>query len=417
MTRNVEMEISLWELILSIKRWWKVIVLAGIICALLGGAAGYISESSQLKRQDESMIAEQEQKKEWFIDNQKMYEESGEVCEDALIKMREMWLRLAKMQKQHPLMQVDPYQCEWENITLRFDSDSGYHYGTVFNWLQDAESAKVFGDAVDDLEEYKNDLILIDDRECETTVLVVKVPGFDIEPASAYLLDLLQQEAKNSGVNVTSVTSKHVTGYLYRVADFIKYTRDTMNTVQGTMNNVMNVTSAFPQPQEPETLITSISKRAILKSAIMGFLLGLIAGAAFMMVLTMKQGRVISRRQIEDTFDLEQLGDCSREHSAFVDVLNANLDVMTGVNSRIMILPTVKDEKISDIATKLNEQQEREFIAGKDIADDSETIDALYDAVGIVIAVQIGKSRIADIQRILLRARRLDKKVLGFIRI
>ena len=415
MTRNVEMEISLLELILSVKRRWKTIVIIGIICALLGGIAGFTSERAQLKMQDTSKVEEQKQEKIWYDENKKMYEESDDDCEEVLIRLRETWLRLAKMQKEHPLMEVDPYHCEWENIVVRFEADSGNHIGTVFNWIQTAEAEKLFGDSADRLQAYRTDLITADDKECETTITVIKVDGFDTEEASRYLQDHIQKEAEKSGITLSGISAAHSSGYLYRVADFIKYTRDTMNTVHGTINNVMNVTSAFPQPQEPEEIVTAINMTSVVKTAILGLLLGLIAGAAIMMVVTLKQGRVISRRQMEDTFTLEQLRDCSREHATSFDILNANLDVMTGGNSRILLLASEKKTDVSDIAEMLNAKQEREFVTGKDIIDDSATIDALDETAGIVIAVKLGESRISNIQRIILRAKRLEKKVLGFI--
>ena len=57
------------------------------------------------------------------------------------------------------------------------------------------------------------------------------------------------------------------------------------------------------------------------------------------------------------------------------------------------------------------------MLAGCDIFENSETIESLNKASGIVIGIREDVSRLSDVQRLMLRAAKLDKPVLGYVEI
>ena len=155
----------------------------------------------------------------------------------------------------------------------------------------------------------------------------------------------------------------------------------------------------------------------LLKYGVVGGMLGLFCAAALVIFLALRKGVVLSQRQMDDTFGLELLSDCSSDKGASADILNANLDVMVGEGAAVMLLSSYADDDsiVDSLVSAWNDGGSREFIAGRDIIDDSETIDALSGVEGILLGVKIGESKLTDIQRVLIRAKKLGKTVLGYV--
>ena len=305
----------------------------------------------------------------------------------------------------------------------------------VCDWIAGADEGALFGSAPKDLVAHKAELILVEDRVrgasgyfwsssgsssgSDTGITLIGVEGFDTGKAATYLTNYLRSKAQASGVKIVGITTSHLPDLSDYVDQFQTEMNSKMRDIQTRLNDMYTTaTTVVEAPAAEETTGTTLPAPGfsyLLKFVLIGFFLGIVAGAALAIFLTLKQGRVISRRQIEESFNLELLSDCSKGGSAALEILTSNLDVMLGEDGAVMLLGSQPDEEIASAVSSWNQAGDRPFIAGRDIVDDAETIDALASVEGILMGLRIGGSRLSDIQRQLLRARKLGKQVLGYV--
>ena len=410
MTHQPEMELNLSEILHALRRRIGLILLITCLAALGVGALGYLRS-----RPSDSATAVSEEEMARYEENLKMSQENAELSQRAMVKLRAEWMRVTTMYDTHPLLRIDPEACVWDSITLQFEPNSGSHKGVIYDWIQTVDDEKLFGEGVGELAKYKNDLIQFDDYDSESVIYVINYEGFDSTAAAAVIREAIESEARKAGIRIAAVTGSHSTGSLKVVTDFRYNVSNMMNLMAGSLTNANNIGVFFPAPVAPVSPDAGVDMKSIVKYALIGAILGLILSICLVIFLTIRKGRLVSRRQMEETFDLELLGDCRHEDAAGLNLLNANLDIMIGEKNRVMLLGASTDEDIAARVTDWNKNSEREFIAGLDLLDDADTVDKLQSVSGIVLAVRIGDSRVRDIARLLLRTAKLDKKVLGFV--
>ena len=309
-------------------------------------------------------------------------------------KLRQEWNDLKTLSEEHPLMKLDPHAVTTERITFAFKK--GSFGGMIYDWLQAADEDRLFGSAKESLASYKNELIYVNSGlngtvangttldgamvdagvtgGNEVSVGVIAIDGWDTAAALSYIKEIVNAKASAAGLNIIGTSESKWTGESTYVRSFQQSVSDRQNAIPAQIQALYqaSVTVVAPPTFEeteasgtttPATPVEPFSLKNLLKYILIGSALGLIAGAAIAIFLTLKQGRVISRRQIEDTFGLELLSDCSKADETSLAVLNANLDVMIGEGKQIMLLG----------------------------------------------------SRLTDIQRVLIRAKKLGKQVVGYV--
>lgn len=413
-------------------RHWVVLAVAAILCAAAGGAFGYLRGSSQAGSQEETTQTEA-QEQEWYDENLEMTGEYSPLAKEAMVKFRREWLRLGTVFRDHPLMKLDAGACEWENIVIQFENGSGNHKGLVSGWIQSADEKLVFGSESDKLARYKSDLLDIDDQEGETTVQAIAVDGWDIESAASYLKNWFAEQADKDGIQVDGIVVTHCSGHLKKIEEYRVNLSNMMTLMMGSITNVNSIAAAFPMPVPPTaTGGSGISIKSVIKYVIAGFVLGLILGFCIVMFRLLRRGCIISRRQVESTFGLELLGDLSGGSSGSrnpdgsgrtggstgtspVAVVNANLDLMIGGDGGVMLIGVGEKVDAVSVASALSSGSSHEVVVGVDLIDDATTIDRLQGVDGIMIGIRIGESRVADINRLMLRAGTLGKNVLGWV--
>ena len=410
-SREVGMQLTIGDLFRALRKRWLLILVVALLCAGLGVAVGYLRGRSSGTQTDASQVEDAQAQYEQNLELSSTYDK---VSQEAALKMRQEWMRLGKMYREHPLMNEKADEMSWEYLTLRFDPQSGNHYSTIYGWIQSADSDALFG-GNEILAKYKNDLIRSDDREGESGVTIVGTADYDVKQAAEVLKEHFESCAAKSGIEILGISCEHGEGYMQYIADFQLSLSNYLTNTMAAIANANNAATVVPAPIPPSTDTGSgLSMKTVLVYGIAGCVLGILIGVCVVLFFMIRRGSLVSRRQLEDTFDLELLGDDS---AASPDVLNANLDVMIGDKNRVMLLGSADGVSVAELASAWNKKSEREFVAGRDLLEDPETIDALQSVSGIVLGIRIGESRVADIGRILVRAAKLDKKVLGYIEV
>jgi len=407
MKKNTEYEITLFEIVKLLIRKWKLICIVMVVFVVLCGGYKAVTTSNDTPIPDTQQNNDYEQEAELY----EFLSEAEGSYHDYLVGE---WKNISYERLNNPIFSVNPYDCEYEQIVIRFGNDGSNHNWTVNNWILKADDDQLFGSHKGELSSYKSSLIAIgEDESSDTAVQIIAVEGFDTKKASDYLRKLFTQFAAEEDVAI-SISSASAKGYNEYVEKYQHNNRDKYYSIFSAFTNSKTMISNIVAPSNPAEAKNGTTK-SVIKFCIMGLILGFILAAVYIVFDVIRKREIISARQVGDAFDLELLGDCSTDNEASIDVLNANLDVMTEEHSTVAVVTEDSIEDIDEIALEWTKKGDRKFVFCSDIFDDPESIEGLKKARNIVIGIRIGKSKLGQIQRILLRANKLNLNVLGFV--
>lgn len=410
MIKNTEYEISILEITKLLKRKWKLICVVMLACIVL--CAGYKIATDLNGTQDIQPDGDYEADVEH-------YEYLAEAEEYLPEYLEESWERISYDRMNNPVFSVNPYNCKYEQIVILFDNENSNHDWTVSNWIAKVDNRSLFGEQEDRLSDYKSSLIFIGQKSgtvqsSETAVQIIAVKGFDSKKAADYLIRSFKQYASEDGIDIVGVSSVTVKGYNETVERYQQNNRDKYNSLSNAYTNSKNMSSNIVEPSDPSG-DKKIALKSIIKFGLLGMILGFVLAVACVVVDVIRKREVISAQQVEGSFGLELLGDCSAGSEISLDVLNANLDVMTEEHSTIAVVVEKNIEIIDEFSSEWTSKSDRSFILCTDIFDNPESIEALKKAKGIVLGIKVGKSKLDQIQRIILKANKLNLNVLGFV--
>lgn len=409
MTKNVNYEITIIEILLLIKRKWKIIGLAVIIGVLLCGGYKALSDRTE---QPENIPDDN------YSLEMAYYDYYLSVQKDMPNALKEDWENVCNERLKNPVCSVNPYNCEYELIVLRFSEKDVNHESTIKSWISKADNEKLFGTNADILSDYKTSIMMVEKsnwpERSETAVQVISLDDYDSKAAADYLVKHFSQCAEEEQINIEGISKTSVKGYNETLNKYQQNNRNDFNAIYSAFSNNNNMVHYITQPASSE-VSASERLKSIIKFCILGALLGFIVGVAIILFGLLRKRDVISVRQIEDTFNLELLSDCSTGNNSAVDVLNATLDVMTGKHSTIAVITDDALKGLELFSNSESGEKERTYLVCTDIFNNSEMIDSLKKSDGIVLGIELGKSKIEQIQRILSRSEKLNQRVLGFI--
>jgi len=370
MTKNVEVDISIKEILSIMRQHWKLLLILALICTVLGSGYG-LHKARAIYNNVEPITNDQQVAYEKEVEDYALFLESQK-NQPAILQSE--WLDLYNDQKNNPIFTVDPYNCEYEQLVIRF-ADKGNYDKTIDNWIAEADKGRLFGDSGDKLTKYSNSLIFsgVDGNEYEaqyetdeSVVQLIKVDSFNSSKAAEYISSYIKQKAEKSELVIQGVSVVHMSGYNVNVAEYQRKSRDAAISLYYALSGISNMKNVMNEPLQPQIASSSVVIKETSKYSLVGLIMGLILGISLALFPVLRKGSIISRRQIEEIFDLELLSDFSRRSEAAIEVLNANLDVISGDNSKIMLIGDSEEEAIAFVSKYCTEGG-REFIVGYDI--------------------------------------------------
>ena len=410
MTKNIDYAISIPETLEILRRKWKFVCLIALAFAVLCGGYKYATSSGGTQAV---------QSYENYEKDVKVYESLSESAEKQSGFLMDEWQSVSRDRMNNPIFTVDPYNCEYEQIVIRFEGDNSNHDWTVSNWIIKADNKELFGDKEGQLADYKSSLIYVAQKTdiadtSETAVQVLAVEDFDTKKAADYLVKIFNQYASDDGILVAKISSATAKGYNENVVKYQQSCRDVYNSIAYAFSNSKQMGANLIAPTDPNEVRNSMTK-AVIKFCVMGFILGFILAAVYIVLDVIRKREIISARQVGDAFDLELLGDCSSDDEAAIEVLNANLDIMAGEHTNIAIIADESIKDLGDVVSSWTQKSDRTFMLCDNIFDNPEMIESLRTADGIVIGIRIGQSKLEQIQRKVLRAKKLKREILGYV--
>ena len=407
MTKNTVYDVTISEILLLIRRNWKFIVITTIIFILLCGGFKLATinqgESGTLQNEDYARDAE-------------VYELFQNAQKNIPPSFKEEWKRVYWDRVDNPIFSIDPFNCEYEQIVIRFKDGNNNHDWTVSNWISQADNQELFGSEADSLSDFKSTIVTLGEstESGETAVQLLSVQNYDTDSAARYLEKHFRKCAEKDGITIDGISRVTAKGYNDSVREYQKRNRDDFSSIYSALENSGNIERHIPNPGDLQEDKSSRIK-GLIKYCLIGLILGIIAGSVLVFMRAARKREILSARQVEDTYKLELLSDCSSNSNTSLDVLNANLDIMAGEHSSIAVVTSDSIKGMADIIERWSEISNRTFFLCTDIFDNPAMIESLKKTKGIVLGIKLGDSKLEQVQSVLLRAEKLGQHVLGFV--
>lgn len=410
MKNNIDYAISIPEILQILRRKWIFICLIALAFAVLCGGYKFATSSGGIQAV---------QSYDNYEEEVKIYESLSESAEKQSGYLMDEWQGLSRDRMNNPIFTIDPYNCEYEQIVIRFKGEYSNLDWTVSNWIIKADNKELFGDMEGRLADYKSSLIYVAQKPniadtSETAVQILAVEGFDTKKAADYLVKVFNKYASDDDISVAKISRATAKGYNTNIVKYQQSYRDVYNSIAYAFSNSKQMGANLIAPTDPSAVRNSMTK-AIIKFCVMGFILGFILAAVYIVLDVIRKREIISARQVGDAFELELLGDCSSSDETAIEVLNANLDIMSGECTKIAVIADESIKDLGDVISTWKLKSDHTFILCDNIFDNPETIESLRTADGVVIGIRVGQSKLEQVQRIVLKARKLKRDILGYV--
>lgn len=391
----MEYTFSIKELLAIVKQGWKIILTITLIITILTSGfylyKGYYGNdvSATELQQNSSDIEAYEQ---WSA-------AKDEVVKSIQVQLMRAYERIEKS----PLMQINAYDCRYHRICIALDEpNDASRCGLIYAWM-----VEEYGDPQTPGAKYQ---YVVDGDTGETDVFILDTNKYSLDAAAEEVKEFLVRTAKEQGVPVLTVgemTTQGYLGVLFELQDSLRNNAIKLQTeLTNYSNNTFNAPTRISQP--------NISKRGLIKYAMLGIICGLFLGLLFIVSRVVRKGTLLSTEQIKRMVSLTELGTYHINDADNVNLLSVTIDA-AGESKRIMLFNDAAPEACLTLASALNKKAKQEFSCGSGLTEDITSADVLSEADGVVIPLLCGKSSIKDLQKSVQWAQRFHKKVLGYV--
>jgi hypothetical protein len=384
----------------------KLIIVITLVCGLLLGAYRYFGLHKQITNSDN------------YDEIMREYETSREQYDGQIAAMSQMIdelnasISLAEESiMENPIMQINPFDCDYAEITISENSGDNVGLQTVGAWINDTNTEKIFGKEDSQLSKYKNDVVSV-----TTGSLLIEEPQIRIYDTNKYdyikvadnIKKQLSQKLTEADLN-TEILVTYGSGRSQELFERQDRIRTNLNKMYADLRATQENRRILVAPIAPSNITKAAALESVLKFVITGLVLGLIAGAVLVLFMISSGGFIISKDQMSNMFGLSCFGEGSSEES--ISLIRANLQPYK--NKKILLLSETGCDELNQIMKRA--ANNIEYKVGHNINDDVYAINCLPEIDAIVLGVKLGNSRIGDIQLIDMKSRSVEKPIIGYI--
>ena len=400
----------------------KMLVVISLLCALLFGGYKLYTGLNSMSGSEESLKAD-------YTEQMELYN-TKKANVDNYINLIEKNISSGHQRiKENPILSLDPNNCEYESILITYEDPDITRDTFLRNTVSGMNPEFLFGNEGDTLDAYKTDIIYIPYPETgavaesgKTQIYCFPAGGLTAKEIADKFLKKIDPDGANTiaGAKVQLITRTSGKGFCYELK---RRQDDILNYPLALEEDMRRVKEQGRLIAAPTAATSTVSKRSVListlKYAIGGFLIGLIGAIALVLYKISTSGIILSKKQIEQTLDLDCIGSVavSDISSGDADLILKNIEAVSLGLHDVMLLDESHTDSINKLKNLLNNSVEKEktYECGKNILDDLNTIDASRDVDGIILCIDKGVSNITNVQQSIIRANSLNKKVLGYV--
>ncbi len=452
-----EQEIDLKDLMFSVLRKWRMIIVAAVFFAVLLGGIKLFGGMRQLN--DEEYIAENRQT---YEDSMELYNTSKERLEREIENIQDSIEEQQEYKNKSILMNINPYDVYTETTSFYISTDYTIMPGMVYQnpntatsilkaYLTIAQNGEMYNYVLERMENalslrYLKELVTVE-ADYDNSMLEIKVVGETEEQAGSmmkYIKDCINDSKgvieQAIGTHELSIVdeSKFVTVDLeleQKQKDFSA----SMEQLDQSLQTKNDELKALEEPQDSLLSKTSVLKSAI-KYGVLGGVLGAFVVVFFVCVAFLMSDKLVNEKELRRRYQIAVLGVFGRKEKgvfAFVnrwlnklensaaeemsesqvyEVAAANaLNYMDGERELLLIgtVDSVMLEKVQQGLTGLLEGVV--LSVGGDLSRDAQAIRRVSACDGVIIVEARNSSGFSAIEKELEVVRSLNKKIVGCI--
>ena len=439
-------EVSLGKLLLRVLRYWRLLLLAGVLGGILLGGMQILKIHGRKDDMNEKYAA--------YLQDKEVYEAAREAYQGEIdvleqkINLRQQYIESST------LMQVDAHQTgsamaeftvrvpELENAELPDDAGGlakmnnivrAYYYYINFGDAIPAAAAEV-GISEENLKEL---LYSYYDDVSSLFTLSVRYPDeAGAEKILTAIIDGMQSKRveymREMGEFDLVVVSKDVNTIVdSELATFQSQKFAEINTLQNNLYNKQKLLEGLSRPSSAQQYSRKNMLKSGIKYGVVGFAAGCIALFFLIAVIVLLRGFILSGDEIDRKFGLKNLvcfrddpakkpfiidrvidqlenGDALSDTAAGCDLLLSRIRNITSGSGRgasknhVLLIGTCSEKKLRTLQRALSERAEKEndvltFHALHDPAANPAVLHRMQECGSVVLVEEIGRSRYKDI--------------------
>lgn len=408
---------SLKDIINIIKCNLKLIVIIGILCALaFGGYRGYSLAKGGLADDTQLSVAEEEY-------NKKMsdYEQQKSSCDIIVQELQSQLATANKSVEENPVMRIDPFNSGYETISISFLEPNKTNQDMINSWINTASTKNLFGKEDPLLEKYKTEIIYTRDMPERTNpagellIYVFNAEGIDTARTADAVVKIVKKGAHSANIEINDIVVSHYEQYCQALADLQYLERDDIKRLNEEVKQIKERVRVLEVPSAPGMVTKGVLIKSVLKYLILGLICGLILGIILVLFL-IKQGQIIiSKRHLDELFDLNYLGDLQDRTKGSLEVIKANLEASVPDEDNLLVIAKERNSLIDDFVDKLDKETKHTVFYGEDLESDLSAIRALEKTKAIICCLYCGKTTYDEIKQVITKAKNMKKQVVGYI--
>lgn len=405
---------SVKDIIGIIKCNLKLIVIIGILCALVfGGYRGYSLAKGGLADDTQLETAQEEYQK--ALDD---YEQQKSGYDDIVRQLQSQLATANKSVEENPVMQLDPFTCGYETIAVNFPEVSKTNRELVRGWISTTPAESLFGKEDSLLEKYKTEIVYTKEKDAvpaELLFYVFGVDGIDANQTANTVAKVIKDKAKGQDVAISSVVVSHYDQYCQALADLQFLERDDIRRLSEEVKQIKERVRVLEVPSAPGLITKGTLMKSIVKYSVFGLICGLILGILLVLFL-IKQGQIIiSRKHMDELFDLNYLGDVQNGTEQSAEVIKANLDVVVKNGENLLVIAKERNAPVDELIKMLKQYSDQDVYYGKNLDSDIEAIRVMEYSNVIICCVNCGKTTYDEIRQIVTKANNMNKQMAGYV--
>lgn len=466
-----EQEIDLKDLMFSVlKKWRGILLLAVVLGVILGG---YKLASAIKTNNNPEYIAEQ---KDNYAKDLESYENKRIGLEQEVENINRSLEELNEYQEQSVLMQISPCNKPVATAELYVNAEDGRITGNLikiyesllkqeqlveklsqeFNmdsqYIQELITVNSYAEGVVAVEKGENSLLdgLMEKNTYLTeniNMLEIQVTHVDKETAQDILdtlLDCLEQESEDvatlAGVHTLQIMNQGTTSIVDTgLSDWQQKMTSLKTSLDTTLTAKQTELDGLEEPKEVSTSMMASLKQGI-KYGILGGVLGAFVYVFFVCVAFLMSDKLYSEKELKNRFGLKILGvmpTVSRKRAfAGIDnwleklegrnvqisegtvyqVIAANIKNYMGDGRKILVTGKVDNQKVDEILAQLRViLPEYEWVAGGDMAIHPDTLQKLPECDGVVLVEERSHTTYSAVAQELETIGNVGKNVVGAV--
>ena len=405
---------SIKDIISIIKCNYTLIVIIGILCALVfGGYRGYSLAKEGLADDTQLKTAQEEYQK--ALDD---YGQQKSGYDDIVHQLQSQLATANKSVEENPVMQLDPFTCGYETIAVSFPEVSKTNRELVRGWINTTPTERLFGKEDSLLEKYKTEIVYSKEKDAvpaELLVYVFGVDGIDTNQTANRVAKVIKDKAKSQDVAISSIVVSHYNQYCQALADLQFLERDDIRRLSEEVKQIKERVRILEVPSAPSLITKGTLMKSIAKYLVFGLICGLIFGILLVLFL-IKQGQIIiSRKHMDELFDLTCLGDLQNGAEQSAEIIKANLDVVVHNGEKLLVIAKERNALVDDLIKMLKQDNDQNVFYGENLDSDVEAIRAMEYSNVIICCVYFGKTTYDEIRQIITKAKKMNKQMAGYV--